>query len=353
MAKQKTTGHNNLAKIVHGASQSSSQLTLDMSADKFDATQEVKVLDDVLRGVAPRREFRVTMAAECLIEGKCLKKLRFLQNEPDMWQMIPLHDHNVSMRCLAFRLHSRIGCLIEVLLVHKHRSMPIAIFLLINHPEKAHEFSVLPICLHTRFTADLLAKYPSLSGPEFLAVLMSKAKLIFIDIGGVEARHASIRRHLHVKSCQTHVQDFIDVSCDWICQQKRKSVHGSRGNFMKEKRFRRPPAKKVRKTRFFKPKADVRRKKRVRRRGGGGAWRAHVRESSKGGEGKADGRQCGITYRALSPMAKAQLVKKGKAGTLAHKKGDLTFGPRKRELKRQSIKRKIVGMTQKACSMQA
>ena len=49
-----------------------------------------------------------------------------------------------------------------------------------------------------------------------------------VDIGGVEARHASIRRHLIVKSCQTNVQDFIDVSCDWICQQKRLAVQGSK-----------------------------------------------------------------------------------------------------------------------------
>ena len=130
-----------------------------VSADKFDAIQEVKLLDDILSGVAPRREYRVTMAAECFIEGKCLKKLSFLQNEPDMWQMIPLHDHNVSMRCLAFRLHSRIGCLVAVLLVHKHRSMPIAIFLLINHPEKAHEFSVFanlsPYQIHSRLACKI------------------------------------------------------------------------------------------------------------------------------------------------------------------------------------------------------
>lgn len=77
---------------------------------------------------------------------------------------------------------------------------------------------------------------------------------------------------------------------------------------------------------FPQAKAQCKQPARRDRRGGGGCWRAYVREASTGTIGRADLQELAVAYRLLSEADTLRLRQLGAAGTRVHRVGGSAFG---------------------------
>jgi len=193
-----------------------------------DAWAEKAMAEAVLRSQAGQpmgRELRVTIAATLRLEKQCLVQVSLLLREARLWAGLPETSLTVGQRCLAYRMLSRTGCCVEELLRSEHRRFPVALFRLLATPDRATamELQAAPQCVRDPWGHEFLETYADPLCGEALAVLVSVASLLKLDIAEIECRHAAIRRHLHTR-VQTHVMGFGDLSGLWMAQQARSQA---------------------------------------------------------------------------------------------------------------------------------
>ncbi len=105
-----------------------------------------------------------------------------------------------------------------------HVQFPVRLSLLIKHPELGPEMAAdSNHCMLDPFSLAMKKAHPQFTGEVFQEKLKVFALHQFTDISGVEARHASTRRNLVQRSCQTHVLDVADASAEYVFQQSRTS----------------------------------------------------------------------------------------------------------------------------------
>ena len=152
------------------------------------------------------RKLRVVEAATGGILRHAFEQL--LRNLREFPEAVAPRHWRVRHRALGFRLHSRLGCALHVLLRMAHDGHPYRLFqLLVGNRDKAVSG---PSCLHDECAHSFLGRYPSDretydEGSEALAVLRVLAELAYTDIAQLESRHAAIRRLTFRKSLQTWV----------------------------------------------------------------------------------------------------------------------------------------------------
>lgn len=87
----------------------------------------------------------------------------------------------------------------------------------------ATELLQLPDCQWDEWSLSMRAAHPELAGDDFFAKLAFTSCFAWKDISGVEARHATVRRHLSVASLQTHQETLQTLSAHWCFRQARKA----------------------------------------------------------------------------------------------------------------------------------
>ena len=133
---------------------------------------------------------------------------------------------------------SRGGASVFQLLEVPHRSYPFRLFLLIDNAGMRANLASDPDCTRDDFSKALLKRYPGFEGEECVKVLESIAFKQSTDIGGVEARHASIRRQMTAKSVHTWTFDVLSASAEWVLQNFRRAAADveDRGRPLKKQR---------------------------------------------------------------------------------------------------------------------
>ena len=167
------------------------------------------------------RHFRVSLAAMCGNEQRFREQVGILWFQPEMWAIMPVTCYKVSFRALAFRCISRMLCAMHEILEVPHKKFPVRLFALLEDQSLAAEFSKVPDCLLDPTSKALRDAHPDLSGEEFMHKLALLAMLLPVDIATLEAKHASIRRMLVVKSAQTHQMSFGHLAAEWVFLQMR------------------------------------------------------------------------------------------------------------------------------------
>ena len=255
---------------------------------------------------AQPREYRAAIAAEGRLEVAFFDAILDLGTNHRPWRHIPSFRLTVAFRALAFKMLSRMGCVVEENLREPHSRFPVKLFLLLSDDSFAEEFVGAKACELDSFSRQFIQMFAEagLSSPDALAVLRATALVWKFDISGIEARHAAIRRLLAASGHQTNVMSSKTLSSMWACSQlaaRQTSCHG-------------PGIKKL----HLKDELRVgKRKKRARRRGRS-AWQAYVSEASKGQH--ANFRQLHAAFQALPPeevqrlRLKAQLASDAAAG---------------------------------------
>lgn len=277
-----------------------------------------------------RRAFPAVEAASGRLERPCHQGLWLLLSEPRLWaDLVPLSDHTVSMRHLAFRMLSRADCVIAEFFDDRHAKYPLRLFRLLEQGESAvADIEGAPPCLFDSWSAAFIERHAGtpggLTSATALAELRVHALLLRIDISTIECTHASIRRRLHSKGVQTHCEDLQELSAEHVLDRMR--LQGLAWH------TRSAAGDEVAAAQGGVSKSGG--------RGRGGPWRAFVRTRSYGQPGLRDPRVLSREYHALTPEEMARYEELGRAATQAERVvGQSSFGPRSRDVSRQQAKR--------------
>ena len=80
-------------------------------------------------------------------------------------------------------------------------------------------------CLKDQWALNMQARYGArLDGPDAMAEIEQAALLLDLDIAQIEARHASLRRFLKVRSQQVRAATVADLSAEFIAGPCRRRV---------------------------------------------------------------------------------------------------------------------------------
>eukprot|EP00971_Amphidinium_carterae_P168907 3346210-Amphidinium_carterae.2 len=120
---------------------------------------------------------------------------------------------------------SCIGAAVEKYVAHPHRNFPVALFKVLDSPERAAIVSSMLPCRRDAFTLQLEERYPGLEGDMVQKVLRLEATMTMADISRLESLHGTIRRHAVGKSVQTWCIGFPKLSTEFALQCVRNAGH--------------------------------------------------------------------------------------------------------------------------------
>ena len=131
-----------------------------ISSSAWETVQLKRTVDALASGGEARvRDYKITAAANGMVERAIYTKVIALWSTASLWGTLPSRDWTVEKRCLAFRLLGRIGCSTEELLGEMHRASPFSVFRCIHHKEQWSVLRRLPSCLLDKWSADLIQPY--------------------------------------------------------------------------------------------------------------------------------------------------------------------------------------------------
>jgi hypothetical protein len=200
-----------------------SQFYLD--SEQFERDQRAEVVKAMRSNgaILPRREYKITVMAKGMIEAQAFQKLSVAFDIEGVWSAVAGPDRNNRLRCLAFRYLSRIGASIEELACAPNREVSNRIYLLLHLPELWDSLRTTPPCLFKDAANKLIGEFRD--EPIVTEKLLSKLEFNALErdvsIAPLEAKHASIRRLIMVRSLQTHKLDFKDLNAEWLCSRFR------------------------------------------------------------------------------------------------------------------------------------
>ena len=168
------------------------------------------------------RAFKLTECAHQVNERDFFKKLHTLFVDREAWQHMPAVGKTAEWGCRVFRLLSRAGCLIQELFAHKHTLFPYCMFKLVHDQSAADEMRNQSTCKMDPWSLEMFHKYENWASGEFHLVLLLMCSLVTTNISDIEARHATMRRHLTSSSTQVRRMSFVDLGANWVFQQYRR-----------------------------------------------------------------------------------------------------------------------------------
>ncbi|CAE7260889.1 unnamed protein product [Symbiodinium sp. CCMP2592] len=166
------------------------------------------------------RSYRILEAWEGRDLDECIEALLQMLQVPAVF--LPLQDMRSGKRRLLFKMASRAVCALQVLLVSCRTGCPYALFSCMFGEEHARFFYELKPCQHDALAAAWVRSFPDVASSQSEMaqdLLTALALLLDLDISQIEAQHASIRRVLMARSCQTHPMAFQDLSADFALRQ--------------------------------------------------------------------------------------------------------------------------------------
>eukprot|EP00971_Amphidinium_carterae_P352343 6492556-Amphidinium_carterae.1 len=249
------------------------------------------------------------------------------------WRFLPEEALTHEKQSLAFRMSSRMGCMIHELLVVPTFLAPLSIFKILLDPSHVDCLLEQPACLQDGFTEGFMKRFPgkSLHSPECKLCLkvLAKAKCETVQ---VEWGHGRLHRLIKAASVQTHTPKLSYVNSQILCQKyamkMRKYTHVQR-RLMKQKRG-----------------AEQNLSSRVsagashgKKHGHGGLYRAFISQTYRGTRGTPDFKEAGRLYRAALDTNTEILqaaAKRGKVATARAQAGMPAFGPDLHTIRRAS-----------------
>jgi hypothetical protein len=282
-----------------------------LSSEKWDNQQRAKAARAVAHGTPHgqrlTRDFRILIAAEGILENKCMNKFLIL----------PSALTNRT-RAYAFIMLNRSGALLEKLIARRHRLPPYNNFLLLAQPELADDLQAQRHCMKDPWTKALHDKYPDLSSPEVFAVLLLHALLAYMNIVPQENFNAYIRRLIKSRP-QTQQIDTEQLGASIVASRFRKMRDAAGREFQSEFLTRATddadmsvPAEKKKTTHS------------------GGAWKAYMRKCKS--NQTHDVAQAYNAIKAADGDEMRQLELEGSEATERAHRGELAFGLKTRKV---------------------
>lgn len=281
------------------------------------------------------RPYKVVLGALGLLERSYMKHLKVLQNQSELWNLVPEDAMTEGFNCAQFSLLARQGALIHELLATPHASYPFRMFLLVADATMAEALAQDRHCIMDAWSRRFVQTNDLLS-EEARQKLTLLSTMISVDIVRIECLHASIRRLLEARSLQTHRCELERLSAEWVAMQFRQ-----RPCTAGQHRTSTTADGPMQDSSLTDPGSPGPSAVSKARRGGGGTWRAFVSESDIGRQ--RDFKALRGRYWALRDAGGEELERLhelGKQATVAHRAGAArAFGPRQRDVARDLAQR--------------
>ena len=356
----KPLGRLNIIRRYYAALRELMQFKLETGGKRWELRQRAKVAKAAQQGLPTEhvREYRVLLVATNVAEDKCMRAISHLLTSEMPWGVImqPTDMVTVAGRALAFRIGSRAGACVEELR-RKHVQFPFRTFLMFRSPETAGDI-VREVAQHQgckgsiidEWTLDLVRRFgtaDALRGPVPRSIILLRMMMIYIENGCIESLHAWVRRVIVLLSTQTHPSSFVDVNSFWMFGRHRNLVVLGKFDGLRPNSCALTSSSAGRKGRtkrlgILSVGGAIKNAKHKSKKGGGGAWRAFLRQSlwkcSVRRPFKGRMQALRQAYFELPPAAMAKLRSVGEAATRSHRAGhclfDSSFGDRSRTIER-------------------
>ena len=295
------------------------------------------------------------------LEQAALRRLSMLLTSTELWtDLMSSSEATLENQELAFRMIARGGSQLNSKLLNRSKLQPTKTLLVDLRPELEKEI-VNDSCdhMHTAWSLDHCASH--LGDVSAEARRTGFAKRVHISdtststIMELENLHASFRRRLKAAGVQTHKVTFVDLSAAFVCDRarSRESQHAWRDSAAPANHSSVDDSAEVDANADEHP-VDDGNDRDYERGGGGGVWRAFIRDQTLGSSGTPDIRALADQYNnhtseaeleRLAPIA-AQATERHAAGTNTSGSKTSSFGPTTREMDRALLKRKAEAMWQ-------
>ena len=302
---------------------------IDRSGHRWELEQRAAVAQ--MEEAAPGSSVRTTPVQQyvnLVSEKRFLAELEALRS-PQTWRWLPRHLWTLEQQCLAFRLLSRMGCLVHQLLIVPTQSCPLLLFKLLDEEHVATDIQALPPCMLDSFSSQFVKRFPAdtLRSTEARTCLTALSLALKTETVQVEWGHSAMHRLISTSSVHTHTPQMKFVNAQWVLQRysQRRYPPQSRRTSARKTLPKPVPS--------GKPSA---RAKGSKRKGGGGSWRAWVNKAARGSTGVVDFQALSATYRqARQEQSEAftEAAQRGAAATARLKEGASSgFGKRLRQV---------------------
>eukprot|EP00971_Amphidinium_carterae_P351608 6492189-Amphidinium_carterae.5 len=168
-----------------------------------------------------QRQYPISVAACHTHEKLYLEKVNLVLNA-GVWECVPAPALTCKYRSQAFRSLSRQGCVVHELIHKQNQAFPSRLFRLLHYPDELQSMADCPSCVKGEFAASELPHLLACTPMDMLQRLQAFAAHWATNISTIEAKHASIRRGLHVKSTQTNAMQFAYASAEHVAQNIRR-----------------------------------------------------------------------------------------------------------------------------------
>ena len=290
---------------------------LHISSDEWERQQVRK------EASGDKRSFRMLEAAKDEHTLACMRSLgELLDTVPPG---VPHNSMTGRIRNLAFRLISRAGCAMH-LLIHKVRQgEPYRTFLCLAGEDAADAES--HACMQDEFATEFARRFEA-GTARAKAVLESVARQVDVDIAQLESKHSSIRRMVHTRNVHTWVPLFQTIAAEKLCHDVVSQEDKWRRAGQQEDEPQTEQEQKI---------TDDTQKK--RRKIGGGAWRVFVHIQHAGARKRftREGIQSLVeAYRNLSVSEREYYEHLGKLAHISWLHGNRPFpAPARRDPSQQ------------------
>eukprot|EP00971_Amphidinium_carterae_P350897 6491798-Amphidinium_carterae.1 len=197
-----------------------------LASEQWELEQRSSVAKSLLSGEVPKRLYRLSIAATLELESQFFMDLHNCFCSERLWNIMVEEGLNLKTRALSFQMLARLGGVVKVHLSWPHTRFPMRTFKVLSDVRFAQEIACAPDCIKDGVTRELEAKYGSVACEEALAMLTMVATAQAVDTSVVEAKHASIRRQVVLRSCQSWSAALLQVSAEWIIQNFRRASNG-------------------------------------------------------------------------------------------------------------------------------
>jgi len=270
----------------------------------------------------PQHFYRVLIVATCQVELDVLAETKECLCTPALWLATPPSSRTVKARGRAFRMLSRVLCLVSKQIA-SNSVYPYKTFRLLA--DLGMKDVILgDACQWDPWTASFCADYAEqgIDSEVAIADLRCSATMLKVDTSQIESLHATIRRHVEFLGVQTHAESFLDASAESVLRKVRTHRSAVRHRLDTLQ----PPVHGQGQGEAA-PQAIA---AETVLRGGGGAWRAFIALNA-GTEG-ADFKHLSELYHNLDDEEKGRLIAVGAEATRLHRSGhQQPFGQTKRQ----------------------
>ncbi|CAK0798807.1 unnamed protein product [Prorocentrum cordatum] len=289
-------------------------LQLHLASDTWGHSQQYVDAVRAAGATAPMRDYRLGVAVRKLLDTRFRgKQDRFFMNG-ELWEnLLPPNCKTLSNRSMAFKLLSASSFCMEATLERHFDATPLAFFrVMLESEDPASYMSQVKKCILDPFVRRFIEITEKDGGTLNSHVTRARIELLLmmadVCISRIEVGHASIRRRIFARSVRTKGCDLDQLSAEFVLEKARHSVATSAWFLPNGASAAQPPGHRP---------GDARRQ--ASHSGGGGAWRAYIRNESRGTEGRPDLRALAQAYKHIGDEMKAMLQEQGSRATEVHR----------------------------------